>query len=90
MLSVFDAKTGAQHHQMRLPGLSNVFSSPVTVTGADRLYVTGREGTTVVLEAGPEPRIIATNSLDDGFDASMVIVGDDIYLRGRHLYRIAK
>ena len=90
VLSVFDAKTGTQHHQMRLPGVSDVFSSPVTVAGADRLYVTGREGTTVVLDAGPEPRIIATNSLNDGFDASMVIVGDDIYLRGRHLYRIAQ
>ena len=88
VLSVFDAKAGAQHHQMRLPGVGDVFSSPVTVAG--RLYITGREGTTVVLEAGPEPRIVATNSLDDGFDASMVIVGDDIYLRGRHLYRIAE
>lgn len=90
VLSVFNAKTGAQHHQMRLPGVGDVFSSPVTVAGAGRLYITGREGTTVVLEAGPEPRIVATNSLDDGFDASMVIVGDDIYLRGRHLYRIAE
>jgi hypothetical protein len=43
-----------------------------------------------VLKAGPQFEILATNRLDDGFDASPALVDGDLYLRGRkHLYRIA-
>jgi hypothetical protein len=35
--------------------------------------------------------VLATNSLDDGFDASPAIAGDELYLRGqKHLYCIAR
>ncbi len=45
----------------------------------------------MVLEAGPTLKILATNQLDDGFDASPVIVGGDLYLRGRRfLYAVAR
>ena len=42
-------------------------------------------------EAGfPNGKIVASNELDDGFDASPAIVGDTLYLRGReYLYAIA-
>ena len=44
-----------------------------------------------VIKLGAEYEEIATNQLDDGFDASMAIVGDEIYLRGReNLYCIAE
>lgn len=43
-----------------------------------------------MLKNGPELTIVARNSLDDGFDASPAIVGNEMYLRGyRHLYKIA-
>jgi hypothetical protein len=43
-----------------------------------------------VLAAGPKLEVLATNKLDDGFDASPVAVGNELYLRGRkHLYRIS-
>ncbi len=46
---------------------------------------------TKVIKLGAEYEEIATNQLDDGFDASMAIVGDEIYLRGReNLYCIAE
>ena len=54
-----------------------------------RVYITGRNGVTVVLRQGAQFEVLATNTLDDGFDASMAIVDDEIYLRGRkHLYAI--
>jgi hypothetical protein len=57
---------------------------------ADRLYVTDRDGNTLVIRHGPKFEVLATNSLDDGFDASMAVVGDEIILRGqKHLYSIA-
>ena len=87
ILSAFNAKTGERHYQQRLEGLGNIYASPVGAGG--RLYITDREGRTVVVKAGPEPEVLATNSLEDGFDASMAVAGDEIYLRGNSLYRIS-
>ncbi len=89
VLSSFDAQTGKEHYRaQRLEGLGNIYSSPVGV--ADRLYVTDRDGNTLVIRHGPKFEVLATNSLDDGFDASMAVVGDEILLRGqKHLYSIA-
>ena len=90
ILSVFDPSTGAPHYQLqRLQGVPNVFASPVGAAG--RVYITGREGSTLVIAQGPRYDILATNTLDDGFDASPAIVDDELYLRGsRYLYKIAK
>jgi outer membrane protein assembly factor BamB len=89
VLSCFDAGTGDQLYQERLPGIENVFASPVAADG--RLYVTGREGTTLVIEPGRKLDLLASNRLDEHFDASMVLVDSDIYLRGRsHLYCISE
>ena len=88
ILSVFDAKTGTPHYQLqRLTNLGEVFSSPVGAAG--RVYITDRNGTTLVLRHGPKFEVLATNHLDDGFDASATLVDDEIYLRGyRYLYSI--
>ncbi len=90
VLTSFDARTGQRRYgPERLRGVRNVYASPVI---ADRrLYVTSRDGTTVVLAAGPTFEVLATNTLDDGFDASPAIVDGEIYLRGqRYLYCIAE
>lgn len=86
LLSAYDAKTGKPHYQMqRLDGLPNVFSSPVGAAG--RVYLTGREGTTVVIKNGTSFDVIAKNTLEDGFDASPALVDRDLYLRGyKYLY----
>ena len=90
ILSAFDAATGVPHYQnQRLAGLTNVFSSPVAAQG--RVYITGRDGTTVVVRSGAEFDVLATNTLDDGFDASPALVDNDIYLRGhQYLYAISE
>jgi outer membrane protein assembly factor BamB len=86
LLSAYDATTGKPHYQLqRLEGLPNVFSSPVGASG--RVYITGREGTTLVIKQGPAYEVVARNTLDDGFDASPALVDRDLYLRGyRYLY----
>jgi outer membrane protein assembly factor BamB len=88
ILSVLDAKTGTPHYQLqRLNGISEVYASPVAARG--RVYLTSRDGTTLVIRHGAAFDVLATNTLDDGFDASAALVDGDIYLRGyRYLYAI--
>ena len=90
ILSTFDARTGTPHYRnQRLSGVPNVFSSPVATR--DRIYFTGREGTTIVLKTGPDFEVLATNTLDDEFDASPALAGGDLYLRGHtYLYALAE
>jgi outer membrane protein assembly factor BamB len=89
LLSAFDAKTGTAHYLVqRLEKAPNVFASPVGANG--RVYIPGRDGTTVVLRHGPKFEVLAENTLDDGFDASAALVDNEIFLRGyKNLYCIA-
>jgi outer membrane protein assembly factor BamB len=71
----------------RLFGLRNLYASPVAADG--RIYVTDLEGSTLVLSTDETPKTLASNQLEDSFAASLVLVGSEIYMRGRrHLYRI--
>lgn len=84
-----DAKTGELLiDETRLPGIDSLYAS--FVAAADRIYITGRNGTTLVLKHGKNFQVLATNKLDDGIDASPVPVGNELFLRGdKHLYCIA-
>ena len=88
LLTAVDAKTGKPHYQaQRVEGVPNVFASPVAAAG--KIFVVGREGATAVIKPGPTLEVIATNTLDDHFDASPALVGNEIYLRGvKYLYSI--
>ena len=90
ILTRVDARTGQDRPgPMRLKSLDRVFASPVAAAG--RVYVTGRNGATVVLSHGDSPTVLAVNRLDDGFSASAALAGGELYLRGRrHLYCIAE
>jgi outer membrane protein assembly factor BamB len=81
ILSCFDTKTGTPHYTaQRLEGMGNIFAS---LFGAkDRIYVTGQKGTFYVVKQGPEFGILAKNTLDDNFNASPVVVGKQLFLRG--------
>jgi outer membrane protein assembly factor BamB len=88
ILTVLDPATGTLRFSERLDAVPNVYASPVAADG--RVYVVGREGTTVVLADGPKLAVLATNRLDDAFDASPALVERELYLRGaKHLYRIS-
>ncbi len=72
----------------RLPELKSIYASPVGA--ADRVYLTGREGVTIVLKNQPRLEVVAVNKLSEGIDASPAIVGRELFLRGQqHLYKIA-
>jgi outer membrane protein assembly factor BamB len=90
LLSCFDARTGKLlYGPERITDVPNVYASPIGAAG--RIYVAGREGTTAVIRRGPEFEVLATNVLEDGFDASPVAVDSELYLRGqRYLYRISE
>ena len=90
ILSCVDATTGKDvYSNQRLSGISTLYAS---LTGAaGRVYITGRSGTTLVIKRGPKYEVLATNSLDEGVDASLAIVGKQLFLRGKnHLYCIAQ
>ncbi len=88
ILSAFDAKSGKPHYQgQRLAGVPNVFASPAGAAG--RIYFPGREGTTLVIRNSATFEVMATNVLDDGFDASPALVDKEIYLRGQKVSCIA-
>jgi outer membrane protein assembly factor BamB len=75
---------------LRLEGINEfIFASPVGAAG--RIYVTGRDGVTVVLRHDRENATLAVNKLEDSFSASPALVGRELYLRGeRFLYCIAE
>jgi outer membrane protein assembly factor BamB len=90
LLSAFDAKTGKAHYQaQRIEALPNVFASPVGAAG--RVYLLGQQGVGVVLKHGPTLEVVATNTLEDKFDASPALVDREMYLRGyKNLYCVAE
>jgi hypothetical protein len=86
-----DARTGDNDGgPFRLQEISDVYASPVAAAG--RIYVTSRDGVTMVMSHGDKsPRKLAVNRLDDTFSASAALAGRDLYLRGeRYLYCIAE
>jgi outer membrane protein assembly factor BamB len=89
MLSVLDPSSGkVVYGPERLEGVALVFASLVAANG--HLYVAGRDGTVEVLTTWPDIRTVAVNELEEGFDASPAIAGDELFLRGREsLYCIA-
>lgn len=89
ILSAVNAKTGEHFYgPERLEGIGRVYASPVGAAG--RVYISDREGNSLVIRHGQQFEILASNKLDDGFDASPAIVDDQIYLRGqKNLYCIA-
>ena len=90
MLSCFDAREGkALIDAERIDALQGVYASPIGASG--RVYLTGRNGATVVIKLTNTLEKLATNQLDEKFDASPAAVGKDLFLRGReYLYCIAE
>jgi len=88
VLSRVNAKTGDEPSgPFRLGSVFNIYSSPVAAAG--RIYVTDRNGKTLVMSNGAEPKALTLNKLDDRFSASAALAGDAIFLRGeKFLYCI--
>jgi outer membrane protein assembly factor BamB len=90
ILSCVEAATGRPlYGPQKLEGAKGAYASPVAAAG--RIYVTGRNGMTLVLKAGPVCEILASNQLDDSFSASAALAGGELFLRGlKSVYCIAE
>ncbi len=88
VLTCLNAKTGKPLiDAAKIDALVGVYSSPVAADG--RVYLVGRNGTTVVIKAADTLEILATNKLEEKIDATPALVGPDIFLRGKeYLYCI--
>ena len=88
IMTCLDSQTGdTVIDRTRLPGISNLYASPVAAE--NRVYFTGRNGTTVVIKKSDEFEVLATNKLDDSFNASPALAGNQLFMRGeRSLYCI--
>lgn len=89
-ISCYNAVTGAPIFvEAKLEGMRGCYASPVGAAG--RVYIADRKGTVTVIKQSDTFEVLATNTLDEGFDASPAIAGDELYLKGEHhLYCIAK
>lgn len=89
-LTILDRRTGRPVlDRERLPGVESFYASPAAAAG--RIYLVDRAGTTLVLKNSDKLEILATNRLGEAVDASPVLVGRQLLLRGeRHLWCIAE
>ncbi len=89
-LTCVDAATGKPHYEkQQLGAVKQIYSSPVGAAG--RVYVTGRNGVTMVIKRGPAYEVMATNALNESFTASAALAGRELYLRGqKNLYCIVE
>ena len=89
-LSCFEASTGkVLLDGERLQGPSGFYASPVSAGG--HIYFAGRNGTSLVLKPTGKAEVISTNKLDEKFDASPAIAGNELFLRGHeYLYCLAQ
>lgn len=87
-LTCIDAETGKIYYKsQKLEGMKNFYASPTAAN--DNVYLVDRKGNCIVFKEGDAFRPVAMNKLADTFDASPVIVGDNLYLRGwKSLYCI--
>ncbi len=89
VITCLNAKDGkVVYSNQKLDGITNIFSSP---TGSkDQIYVAATN-VVDVLKAGSEFSLLAKNTLDDTFEASPVVVGNELFLRGyKYLYCISE
>jgi len=90
LLTCVDARTGRVHYETRrIPGVSRTYASPIAAGG--HVYLTDRSGTITVIEDAAELRIVATNDVGEGVDATPAAADGDLFVRGeRHLFRFTE
>lgn len=87
LLTCVNVATGKPHYTTKRTGLTNIYASPVAANGY--VYLTDRDGTTVVIRDSNEFEIVATNSVEETVDATPVPVDNQLFIRGeKHLFCI--
>tara|TARA_Y100001954_G_scaffold154733_1_gene164534 strand:- start:1481 stop:2620 length:1140 start_codon:yes stop_codon:yes gene_type:complete len=81
LLTCADLKTGEIHYAGTRPRrLLNIYASPIVVN--DNLYIIDRRGNCAIIKTGEKFELLASNKLNDFFDASPVLVENQLILRG--------
>lgn len=89
VLTCINAVTGELHFGPVRTGLQAIYASPVAAGGL--VYLTDRNGTTVVIKDSATFEIVATNSVDETVDATPAPVDRELFIRGeKHLFCIAE
>jgi outer membrane protein assembly factor BamB len=79
------AKTGELVYSGRLGAPGYYYSSPVAAD--NKIYIASEEGVVVVLDAGEQLKVLATNKLDGAILATPALADGNIYVRTEtHLY----
>jgi outer membrane protein assembly factor BamB len=87
VIACFEGQTGNEQYRERLGGACN--SSPIA--GEGRVYASNNDGTTLVLKAGRQFELLATNELGERITASPAISGNRlIYRTDSQLYCIGQ
>jgi outer membrane protein assembly factor BamB len=79
-LSCFDARTGKQVYRERLPNARGFWASPCA--GDGKVFCLDTTGTTYVVQAGPEFKLLSQNRIADELWASPAVAGGSLILRG--------
>ncbi len=89
LLTCVEAKTGKTiYSASRVPGVTKTYASPIAANGY--VYLTDRNGTMVVIEDSPTLKVVATNELGEGVDATPAAAGRELFVRGeKHLFSLA-
>jgi hypothetical protein len=81
LVSCYDARTGKPAYQReRLPGAQPFWASPWAYDG--KVFCLDDGGTTHVLRARPEFKVLGKNALSDQFWATPAVAGGVLVLRG--------
>jgi outer membrane protein assembly factor BamB len=91
MITAYDATTGKEIYQKRLPATGSYYASPVAANG--NVYFTSLDdGSVTVIEGGaPKLTVVAANpAMGERTSATPAIADDTMYLRtAKHLYAFA-
>jgi len=89
LLTCYEAKTGKQVFQERIPGKGGYTASPIAADGY--LYLTSEEGEIRVVKAGTGHEVVATNQMHDVCMATPAISNGMLLVRTQHfLYGIGR
>lgn len=89
ILNCYDTKDGERAYRTRVPGMATVVSS--LWADEDHVFILDENGTTHIIQAGPEFKVLGTNKIEDLFWSTPTVDGDTLIMRGvDRLYCIRK
>ena len=90
MMTAHDARTGAEVYGRQRIAVGEAFTaSPWAYNG--KVFALSEQGTTYVIEAGPEFRVVARNPLDEFTMATPAVLDDSLIIRtAEAVWRIAE